>query len=322
MPQNVVASLSCKWQRLFTEFQRQHACGPWCRMRHPLVSNRQCAPCKPVQVSASRPCTRRSAACASAEAANHHRRPPELSRVCLGTMFFGSATPKADAFHLLNLASERGVNFFDTAEMYPIPQAAEHQGQSEAVLGSWLKAKCRKDYVIATKVAGPSAQMSWIRGGPSSMGAKDILEALDNSLMRLQTDYIDLYQLHWPDRYVPMFGEVDYKPTNAYTSVPFEEQMGALSQAVTAGKVRQIGVSNETPWGLTKLCQLGKQPGQAPVSYIQNAYSAVCCVGLLTADWLKCAMKKVWAWWLTAPWLWACSRGNILPKTVGQRKPG
>ncbi|KAL3137096.1 hypothetical protein ABBQ32_006680 [Trebouxia sp. C0010 RCD-2024] len=134
----------------------------------------------------------------------------------------------------------------------------------------------REDCIIATKVTGPSAHMEWIRGGPTSLNAQNIQEALDSSLMRLQTDYIDIFQLHWPDRYVPMFGEVDFQPVNSYSSVPLEEQLGALSAAVAAGKVRHVGLSNETAWGLTRFCQLGRQDGQAPVSFLQNAYSLLC----------------------------------------------
>ncbi|KAL0054438.1 hypothetical protein WJX82_008842 [Trebouxia sp. C0006] len=128
---------------------------------------------------------------------------PSLSRICLGTMFFGAATQQNAAHSMLNLAAERGVNCFDTAEMYPVPQSAVHQGQSEIVFGNWLQEQRREDIVVATKVTGPG-QMPWIRGGPASLSAKDILEALEGSLNRLHTDYIDIYQLHWPDRYVPI----------------------------------------------------------------------------------------------------------------------
>ncbi|KAL0054437.1 hypothetical protein WJX82_008842 [Trebouxia sp. C0006] len=200
---------------------------------------------------------------------------PSLSRICLGTMFFGAATQQNAAHSMLNLAAERGVNCFDTAEMYPVPQSAVHQGQSEIVFGNWLQEQRREDIVVATKVTGPG-QMPWIRGGPASLSAKDILEALEGSLNRLHTDYIDIYQLHWPDRYVPMFGEVEFRPENAYSSVPIEEQMQALSKAVTAGKVRHIGLSNESAWGVDQFSHLGRLAGQPQIAFLQNAYSLLC----------------------------------------------
>eukprot|EP00891_Asterochloris_glomerata_P007447 jgi/Astpho2/7447/fgenesh1_pm.00114_%23_28_t len=192
-------------------------------------------------------------------------------------MFYGADIPLPEAHQQMSTALDAGCNFLDTAEMYPIPQAAEHAGRSEAVVGSWLKQHRREDVLIATKVAGPSGQMQWIRGGPRCLDAQNITEAIDGSLHRLQTDYIDLIQLHWPDRYVPMFGETDYDPARAYSAVPLEEQLTALTAAVQAGKVRHVGVSNETAWGLTTLCSLRRHmPELAPIVSLQNAYSLLC----------------------------------------------
>ncbi|BDA46087.1 Protein tas [Coccomyxa sp. Obi] len=200
-----------------------------------------------------------------------------VSRICLGTMLFGESANACSAATLLNQAAESGVNFFDTAEMYPVPQRAETQGMSEAILGSWMRSQCREDFVIATKVTGPSGQMTWIRNGPSALDSASITAAIDGSLQRLRTDYIDLYQLHWPDRYVPMFGETRYQPENAYTAVPLEQQLEALAAAQKAGKIRHIGLSNETAWGLMECCRLAKARKDLPrIASLQNAYSLLC----------------------------------------------
>eukprot|EP00198_Chlamydomonas_reinhardtii_P003783 XP_001693119.1 predicted protein [Chlamydomonas reinhardtii] len=178
-------------------------------------------------------------------------------------MLFGESTSYPQAEQLLGMCMEAGVNFFDTAEMYPVPQRAETHGASEEYLGRWLRSGAvrREDVVLASKVAGPSGQMTWIRGGPHKVDAHNIQQALDASLQRLQTDYIDLYQIHWPDRYVPMFGDSEYDPFCAYTgAVPLEEQLEALGRAVQQGKVRYVGLSNETPWGLCKALALAGTP--------------------------------------------------------------
>ncbi|KIZ07247.1 Protein tas [Monoraphidium neglectum] len=200
-------------------------------------------------------------------------------------MLFGESTDVATAEQLLDTCLDAGVNFFDAAEMYPVPQRAETCGRSEEVLGAWLARQRRDSIMVATKVAGPSGQMTWIRGGPASLDARNISEALDGSLRRLRTDYIDLYQIHWPDRYVPMFGDVDYDRTCAYPSVPLEEQLEALGRAVAAGKVRHVGLSNETPWGLMNLLCRTFDSGLAEVCHLEAvgllAYSPL-AMGLLT----------------------------------------
>ncbi|KAL3690563.1 hypothetical protein R1sor_016872 [Riccia sorocarpa] len=202
-----------------------------------------------------------------------------VCKLCLGTMTFGEQNTYDDARAQLNLATESGINFLDTAEMYPVPQRAETQGLSEVYVGRWLKEAhiSRDRVVLATKATGPSGQMTWIRGGPPSLDARNIEEAINGSLKRLGTDYIDLYQLHWPDRYVPMFGEVDYDPAASYASVPIEEQLGALSRAKEAGKIRYVGVSNETPYGVMEFCRLAdSDPALPRIVTIQNSYSLLC----------------------------------------------
>ncbi|KAL0294510.1 UNVERIFIED_CONTAM: protein tas [Sesamum angustifolium] len=197
----------------------------------------------------------------------------------LGTMTFGEQNSLPQSFQLLDKAFDSGINFFDSAEMYPVPQRAETQGRSEEYLGRWIRCRNipRDRVVLATKVSGPSGQMTWIRDGPESLDAGNVAEALDDSLLRLQTDYIDLYQLHWPDRYVPMFGETEYDPTRTFSSVSFEEQLTALEKAITAGKIRYIGLSNETPYGLMKFLHVaeGLSINHSIVS-VQNSYNLLC----------------------------------------------
>lgn len=189
-----------------------------------------------------------------------------VSRLCLGTMTFGEQNTLSQSFQLLDEAYQAGINFFDSAEMYPVPQRAQTWGLSEEYLGRWIKHRNipRDRLVIATKVAGPSGQMTWIRGGPKSLDATNISQAIDNSLLRMQLDYIDLYQIHWPDRYVPMFGETEYDPVQQYSSISIDEQLEALSRAVNDGKIRYIGLSNETPYGLMKFIQVAEKNSSYP----------------------------------------------------------
>ncbi|GAV79054.1 Aldo_ket_red domain-containing protein [Cephalotus follicularis] len=202
-----------------------------------------------------------------------------VSRLCLGTMTFGEQNSLAESFHLLNQAFDTGINFFDSAEMYPVPQRAETQGRSEDCFGRWIRAsKIPRDRVVfATKATGPSGQMIWIRGGPTCLDSKNITKAINGSLQRTQMDYIDLYQIHWPDRYVPMFGETEYDPTRQFCSVCIEEQLDALSRVVDAGKIRYIGLSNETPYGVMKFLQVAEKAAGLPrIVSVQNSYSLLC----------------------------------------------
>ncbi|KAD3336619.1 hypothetical protein R6Q59_028302 [Mikania micrantha] len=202
-----------------------------------------------------------------------------VSKLCLGTMTFGEQNSLSESLNLLDKAFDSGINFFDSAEMYPVPQREETQGRSEEYFGRWLKErKIPRDRVVfATKVSGPSGQMTWIRGGPTCLDSKNIKEAIDNSLLRARTDYIDLYQVHWPDRYVPMFGETDYDPVRQYNVVSFEEQLDALGRAIDAGKIRFVGVSNETPYGVMKFLQAAENnPAYPRIISVQNSYNLLC----------------------------------------------
>ncbi|MHB1099352.1 MAG: NADP(H)-dependent aldo-keto reductase [Burkholderiales bacterium] len=198
-----------------------------------------------------------------------------VSEICLGTMTFGEQNSLAEAHEQLDYAVQNGVNFIDTAEMYPVPGKPETQGRTEEYVGKWLKKQQRDKLFIATKVAGPSRGFSWIRGGPKALDRENILSAIDSSLRRLQTDYVDLYQLHWPDRNVPMFGQSFFDPKLEHNTVPILEQLEVLSDLVKSGKVRHVGLSNETPWGLCEFLQLSEKHGLPGVVSVQNAYNPI-----------------------------------------------
>jgi len=199
----------------------------------------------------------------------------QVSRICLGTMTWGEQNTEAEAHEQLDIAVERGVNFIDTAEMYPVPPRAETQGLTEAYLGSWLKQRGDRDrLVVATKVSGNSEGLEWVRGGPA-LNREQILQAADDSLERLQTDYIDLYQVHWPARPANYFGRLGYEQDDVDDDAlaGIEETLAALAELIAAGKVRHVGVSNETPWGLMQYLRLSEQAVlPRPVS-IQNPYN-------------------------------------------------
>ena len=193
--------------------------------------------------------------------------------VCLGTMTFGEQTAEADAHSQLDYALAAGVNFIDTAEMYAVPPRAATFGTSESIVGRWLKRQRREAIVVATKVAGPARNLDWIRGGPPAMDRANIRAAIDGSLQRLQTDYVDLYQLHWPERNQPMFGQWQFDPAKERAGTPIREQLEALAELVTAGRVRAIGLSNEHPWGVMQFTRLADELGLPRVLCTQNAYS-------------------------------------------------
>ncbi len=199
----------------------------------------------------------------------------EVSAICLGTMTFGEQNSEAEAHAQLDRALAAGVNFIDTAEMYPVPPRAETQGRTEAIIGNWLAARGRRDdIVLASKVAGPGRDwLPYIRGGNNRLDRANIEAAVDASLQRLQTDYIDLYQLHWPDRPTNFFGQLGYTPPAEDDSVPLLETLQVLGDLVKAGKIRQVGVSNETPWGVMRLLALAEQHGLPRMVSIQNPYS-------------------------------------------------
>ncbi len=194
--------------------------------------------------------------------------------VCLGTMTFGEQVDEATAFAIMDRAVERGINFFDTAEMYAVPPRAETFNATEIIMGRWLAQRpgLRQKLVIATKVAGPSRGMPWIRGGSPDLTAHDIVAACEGSLQRLGTEVIDLYQIHWPARNVPMFGGLYFKPEHDAQVTSLHAQLQALGQLVKAGKVRAVGLSNETPYGVHEFVRLAEQHGLPRVATVQNAY--------------------------------------------------
>jgi aryl-alcohol dehydrogenase-like predicted oxidoreductase len=194
-----------------------------------------------------------------------------ISALALGTMTFGEQNSEPDAHAQLDLAIARGVNFIDTAEMYPVAPRAQTVHRTESYIGTWLKRQQRDKLILATKIAGPARGFSWIRNGPR-INREHISAAIDGSLRRLQTDYVDLYQIHWPDRYVPMFGATSYDVTQERDSTPVAEQLQVLAELVKAGKVRHIGLSNETPWGVNEFVHCAEQLGLPKIVCIQNAY--------------------------------------------------
>ena len=195
----------------------------------------------------------------------------KVSALALGTMTFGEQNSEADAHAQLDFAVSRGVNFIDTAEMYPVAPCAETAHRTESYIGSWLKHQPRDKLILATKITGPARGFSWIRNTPR-INRTQINAAIDGSLRRLQTDYIDLYQIHWPDRYVPMFGATGYDASQERDSVPISEQLQALGELVQAGKVRHIGLSNETPWGVNEFVRCAAELNLPKIISIQNAY--------------------------------------------------
>jgi aryl-alcohol dehydrogenase-like predicted oxidoreductase len=194
-----------------------------------------------------------------------------ISALSLGTMTFGEQNSEADAHAQLDLAVAHGVNFIDTAEMYPVAPRAETSGRTESYIGSWLKKQQRDKLIVATKIAGPSRGFAWIRNGPR-VNRQHIETAINSSLRRLQTDYVDLYQIHWPDRYVPMFGATSYDVMQQHDTTPILEQLETLGSLVQAGKVRYIGLSNETPWGVIEFVRCAEEYGLPRIVSIQNAY--------------------------------------------------
>jgi len=199
----------------------------------------------------------------------------EVSSICLGTMTFGEQNTEAEAHQQLDYALDHGVNFIDTAELYPVPPKPETQGRTESHIGSWLKQRqCRDKIILATKVAGPGRDwLNHFRGGNNCLDRVNIETALEASLNRLQTDFIDLYQIHWPDRETNCFGQLGYRHPAADNSVPVEETLEVLSELVRAGKIRHVGVSNETPWGVMRYLALADKLDLPRIVSIQNPYN-------------------------------------------------
>ncbi len=201
----------------------------------------------------------------------------DVSLICLGTMTWGHQNSEADAHAQLDMALDNGINFVDAAEMYPVPPQEATYGRTEEFIGTWIAKGAPRDKVIlATKVNGSAeARFSYVRGGKHRVDAKNIAEALDGSLRRLQTDYIDLYQIHWPSRPTNNFGRLGYVHNADADSVPIAETLAALATHVRAGKIRHIGLSNETPWGVMEFLRIAEAEGLPRVVSIQNPYSLV-----------------------------------------------
>ncbi|UXC34853.1 aldo/keto reductase [Cupriavidus gilardii] len=197
----------------------------------------------------------------------------QVSRICLGTMTFGEQNTEAEGHQQLDYAFSRGINFIDTAEMYPVKPRAETYGRTEQIVGSWLKRQPRDRIVLATKVAGP-ARMPWIRDG-GDLTPQSIRAAVDGSLERLQTDYIDLYQIHWPARNAPIFGQKQFDPSRERACTSIAAQLDAMAQLVRAGKIRYVGVSNETPWGIAEFVKQAELHGLPRIATVQNPYNLV-----------------------------------------------
>lgn len=201
----------------------------------------------------------------------------EVPEICLGTMTFGEQNTQAEAFEQLAYALDQGLYFWDTAEMYPVPPKPETQGATEEIIGQWIAQNGQRDKLfIASKIAGPQQGGSHIRDGHTKFIESEIASAIDGSLKRLQTDYIDLYQLHWPQRATNFFGTLGYGNKQAQQNIditPLEQTLEALSKEVQKGRIRHIGLSNETPWGTLKFLHLAEKLGLEKIVSVQNPYS-------------------------------------------------
>ena len=207
-----------------------------------------------------------------------------VSAICLGTMTYGDQNTEPEAHQQLDYALAQGINFIDTAEMYPVPPKAETCTRTETMVGNWLKRQPRDKIVLGSKVAGPRRGVSWIREGPSSLDRTNIRAAIEGSLKRLQTDYIDIYQLHWPERNVPMFGQYLFDSAGEFESGVYQQgdekqwvsiynQLETLAELVAEGKIRYIGLSNEQPWGVMEFLRLAKEYNLPRIASLQNGYS-------------------------------------------------
>lgn len=201
-----------------------------------------------------------------------------VSKICLGTMTWGKQNTEAEGHAQMDYALDHGVNFWDAAEMYPTPVTQETFGRTEEIIGTWFAKNGKRDKVVlASKVVGRGSRFPWVRPHlhkeENRLDRQSILEACDASLKRLQTDYIDLYQLHWPERKTNTFGVLNYDHDPADDPIPFEETLSALAELVTAGKVRHIGVSNETPWGVMEMLKLHETKGLPRIQSVQNVYN-------------------------------------------------
>jgi aryl-alcohol dehydrogenase-like predicted oxidoreductase len=212
-----------------------------------------------------------------------------VSAVCLGTMTYGDQNTEPEAHEQLDYAIAQGINFIDTAEMYPVPPKAETCTRTETMVGNWLKNQARDKIILGTKAAGPRRGVRWIRGGPASLDRANIRAAIEGSLQRLKTDYIDIYQLHWPERNVPMFGQYQFDPAGEFESGEFkpnrhengdekawisiQNQLETLAELIAEGKIRYIGLSNEQPWGVMEFLRIAKEFNLPRIASLQNGYN-------------------------------------------------
>jgi len=196
----------------------------------------------------------------------------KVSTICLGTMTWGEQNNIQEGFEQMDYALEQGINFFDTAELYAIPPKKETYGKTEEIIGSWLKEKNnRSKIILATKISGPG--LSWIRGGGNQYDEKNLNKAVEGSLKRLNTDYIDLYQLHWPERKTNYFGKLGYEHKDENVWNNFEEILNSLDKIIKSGKVRYVGLSNESAWGLSKYLEISKSKNLPKMMSVQNPYN-------------------------------------------------
>ena len=197
----------------------------------------------------------------------------DVSLICLGTMTWGEQNSEKEAHEQLDYALDSGINFIDTAELYPVPPKKETQGLTDQYIGNWIGLRKNRDkFILASKVTGRSG-MDWFRGSETRLDRDNILQSVEDSLKRLKTDYIDLLQLHWPDRKSNFFGNLDYKHSKEDDFIPLELQLEALAELAKSGKVRYIGLSNETPWGVAKFLELSKTNNLPRIVSVQNPYS-------------------------------------------------
>ncbi len=204
-----------------------------------------------------------------------------ISPIAIGTMTFGEQNTESEAFAQLDWAISKGINFIDTAEMYPVPPKENTFTATETIIGRWLRKQNREDIVLATKAAGPRRSLNWIRHGPKAIDEKNLREAVEGSLKRLQTDYIDLYQLHWPERNVPMFGQYKFDPRGEIEGsklkewVSIHEQLEALGKLVQEGKIKNIGISNEQSWGVMEFIRIAREKKLPLIASVQNCYNLI-----------------------------------------------
>jgi len=198
----------------------------------------------------------------------------KVSQICLGTMTWGNQNSQSEAFEQLDYALDQGINFVDTAELYAIPPEPSTYGATETIIGNWIKKSGRRsETILASKVCGPTAWCPHIRKGKAKLDHKNIFSAVEGSLKRLQTDYLDLYQVHWPERETNYFGKLGYEESSGDHTTPIEETLNSLGELVRQGKVRHVGISNETPWGVTQYLNASREQHLPRIVSIQNPYS-------------------------------------------------